>query len=348
MPDETGAAKGAVTAGVVLCTYNGAIHLEQQLDSILEQSVRVDELIISDDASDDATVAMLLAFSVRAEGVGIRVELVLRTENVGFVRNFSEALSLSTADVVFLCDQDDVWHRQRVEIFLQHFVVQPRLMLLHGDAHLVGETGELFGETLAEALRIHPAELDMESSSMPLDALLVRNLVTGAASATRRQIIEAALPIAAGWVHDEWLAVVAAVHGHIGFVSEPLVYYRQHHANQIGAKRESFGQRWRRMQLFSVPARQQAALRFAALMDLVEVRRLKLAPQPLRGLPALSWRIGWSRLRLYRRGDVSWRWIAYDVPNMMVRLVSASLAGGGLASLKAAASGAWAGWRGSK
>lgn len=346
MLDEFDAVSGAGSAGVVLCTYNGAAHLMRQLDSILEQSVRLDEVVISDDASSDATVAMLNTFAARAEAMGIRVVLVLRTQNVGFVRNFSEALRLSTTDVVFLCDQDDVWFQQRVEFFLRRFSADPGLLLLHGNARLVDASGNALGDSLAEALRIHPAELAMEASAMPLDAFLVRNLVTGATSAMRRQVVEQSLPIAAGWVHDEWLGVVAAVHGRVGFVCEPMVDYRQHGGNQIGAKRESFRQRLRRLELLSVAVRRQSALRFDSLIDLVHASGLRLAPSPLQGHSALCWRIAWSRLCMYQRQDVGWRWIAYDVPNMLVRLASAALAGGGLISLWAAVRGGWTGWRG--
>lgn len=348
MPVETDAGSGAGSAGVVLCTYNGANYLPQQLNSILAQSVRVDEVIISDDASSDSTVEMLSAFAARARAMGIRVELLLRTENVGFVRNFSEALSLSAADLVFPCDQDDVWHERRVEVFLERFAADPSVMLLHGNAQLVDANGAALGETLVGALRIHRAELALESTVMPLDALLVRNLVTGATAAVRRPVIEHGLPIAAGWVHDEWLAVVAAVHGQIGFVTEPMVDYRQHGRNQIGAKRESFVQRLRRLELFAAPARQRAVLRYAALIELVHARQLRLAPTPLSGCGALCWRITWSRLRMYRRHDVSWRWIAYDVPNMLVRVASVCLAGGGVSALWAGVRGGWVGWRGAR
>src|SRR5690606_2018916 len=74
---------------IVLCTYNGAVHLQPQLDSLLAQTRLPDEIVIGDDGSTDASVDMLQAFAVRARDAGIEVQLVRHRENLGYVDNFS-------------------------------------------------------------------------------------------------------------------------------------------------------------------------------------------------------------------------------------------------------------------
>lgn len=345
MPDAPSRSAPAERIGVALCTYNGARYLQAQLDSILDQDLPVHEIVLGDDGSSDQTLPLLQAFVPRAEALGIRVELVQHTRNLGYVRNFTDALQRCRADILFLCDQDDVWHPGRVRTFVQRFQADAGLLLVHSDARLVDAQGAPLGQRLLEVLKVHPAEVELECSGQAVEVILQRNFVTGATCALRRTLLDGSLPVPDGWSHDEWLAVNASLQGGLDMLAEPTIDYRQHGNNQIGASRRSFVHRLRRLDLFDAQARQRTAGRLLGLDALLRQRGVTLAPARFKGLHALAWRMAWSRVQLYRRADVSARWIAHDAPRLLARLANACLAGAGWKGVRAALAGATAGWR---
>ena len=346
MSDASSSSTVTPRVGVALCTYNGERYLQAQLDSLLAQTRPIDEVVIGDDGSSDATMDILDAFVVRATALGIRVEVLQHPRNLGYVLNFSDALRRCRAEVLFLCDQDDVWYPDRVATFLCRFDADPALLLLHSDARLVDGSGAPLGVNLLDVLCVHPAEVALERSGLALDSMLLRNFVTGATCALRRSLLERSLPIPACWSHDEWLGVIASLEGGLDMLPQSTIDYRQHGGNQIGAQRRSFLQRLRGVDLFDAHGRQRTAERLHALQALLRQRRVQIAPAHLQGLAAVAWRMAWSRLQIYRRADVQWTWIVHDAPRLMARIGNACLAGGGWAGVGAACSGAWAGWRG--
>lgn len=238
-----------------MCTYNGAQYVAEQLESILEQTTPPHELVVGDDASRDDTLRIVqeVLEKHRARG-GAPIDLVLltrdpavRAEPFGVAGNFARALEAATGDVVLLSDQDDRWAPDRVERSLAGLAQHPDATLLHGDARLVDGAGAPLGVTLFEALGVAPAEFAAIDAGRGFDAMLRRNLVTGATTALRRELVARALPIPDGWIHDEWLAVVAGATGRTVVLREALIDYRQHGANQIGARKLDWGTRVARL-----------------------------------------------------------------------------------------------------
>ena len=224
----------ALTVSVALCTRNGARYLRQQIESICAQDLKPCELVLSDDASSDDSVALveqLLAPS------GIPLRVLRNDPPLGVTRNFEQAVRACGGDLVALCDHDDVWHPGRLARMAAPFEARPDLLLLHSDARMVDADGAPLGTTLFQTLEVQPRELAAIARGDAFDVLLRRNLVTGAATVFRRRLLEAALPFPATWVHDEWLAAIAAAIGRVDVLPEPLIDYRQHGANQIGARR---------------------------------------------------------------------------------------------------------------
>ena len=101
--------------------------------------------------------------------------------------------------------------------------------------------GADLGTTLFAALGVTAAERAEVAAGRGFDALLRRNLATGATTMLRRRCATVALPIPPGWIHDEWLAIVAAATGRTAIVDAALTDYRQHGGNQIGARRPTAG-----------------------------------------------------------------------------------------------------------
>ncbi len=217
---------------VALCTYNGERFIAQQIESILAQSMPVDEIVLGDDASSDNTVQI-----VEERVAGTNIDLMVRRHNPGLgVRsNFADAISATTGDVIILCDQDDVWHRDKVEKLVEALDDKE---LVHSDARLVDAEGNPKGSALLEELNVSAWEKRNLVDGDALAVLLKRNLVTGATAAVKGEFARSIMPVPDGWIHDEWLAFIAAFDRQLVLLPEALTDYRQHENNQIGAKKE--------------------------------------------------------------------------------------------------------------
>lgn len=234
---------------IVMCTFNGASYLQQQLESLLVQTLLPDEIVIGDDGSTDATLGLLQAFRDRVERAGIELRLRQNPRNLGYVENFTAGLCQSSGELVFLCDQDDVWHPDKLARMTAAFENDPSLLLLHSDARLVDAQGALLHCSMFEALQLTAQEKQTIHTGAAFEVVLRRSFVTGATAGLRRELIDLALPVAPGWIHDEWLAAVASAAGRLDFIDEALVDYRQHGANQIGARKRTLAMKWRELLL---------------------------------------------------------------------------------------------------
>jgi glycosyltransferase involved in cell wall biosynthesis len=233
----------ASRVSVALCTCNGSRFIAEQVDTICRQTLPAAEIVLRDDASEDDTVtrAREVWERCRAERPEATPEMriAVHPRRLGVAKNFATALADCGGDLIALSDQDDRWHPERLERLVARMDAQPSTLLLHGDARLVDAQGQWLGKTLFEALGMSDAELRKISEGRAFEVLLDRNLVTGAATIFRRGLLEAALPIPAHWVHDEWLGAIAAAMGSLDVEQVPLLDYRQHGGNQIGAQREN-------------------------------------------------------------------------------------------------------------
>ncbi len=103
---------------VCMGIYNGEKYIEEQLMSILQQTIKADEVILCDDNSKDRTVEIVQNFISRNH-LQERWKLFQNSENKGYPGNFYYAMSLCTGDVVFLADQDDIWHKEKIQKMVQ-------------------------------------------------------------------------------------------------------------------------------------------------------------------------------------------------------------------------------------
>ncbi|MGO4691593.1 glycosyltransferase family 2 protein [Glaciibacter sp. 2TAF33] len=224
---------------VALCTYNGAAFIQEQIRSILQQTLVPDEIVISDDGSSDGTLDLVAdtieEFQAENRACAVMPRILRNAEPLGVTRNFEQALTACNGDLIALSDQDDLWHPQRFERMVAEFGRRPNLLLLSSDARLVDAKGKPTGLTLLATLGVSRSDEDSVHQGRALDALLRRNIVTGATTMVRRNLVERAVPFPESWVHDEWLAMVGAVTGEVDLLAEALIDYRQHGGNQIGA-----------------------------------------------------------------------------------------------------------------
>lgn len=237
---DTGSSRGtAAEVSVVLCTFNGERYLASQLDSLLQQTRLPDQIVVSDDDSSDGTWTMLQDFAEHARSLGIEIELGKNSDNLGYAGNFSAALAKATGEIVFLCDQDDVWHPGKIARMVAEFEARPELGLLHTDASLVDREGSDLGYGLFAALEVSKEELQKLHRGEAFEVLLRRNLVTGATMGLRKTHLGKLLPVPEGWPHDEWLGLGVSLVSCVDCLEWPSIQYRQHGGNQIGVRRRT-------------------------------------------------------------------------------------------------------------
>lgn len=126
-----------VKISVVLCTYNGASKIKRQLNSLRDQTMQPDEVLIFDDASKDQTVETVRSYIETNSLNGWKI--TVRLENIGWRRNFLEALKETDGDYIFLCDQDDVWRRDKIETMVRALEEHPETDLLLGRYRIIYE-----------------------------------------------------------------------------------------------------------------------------------------------------------------------------------------------------------------
>jgi len=221
--------------GIVLAVYNGSAFLKQQLESISGQNHQAWCLYARDDGSDDGSQSMMENLSKTDP----RMHLWLDGKgNLGAANNFASLMEideLSTKQYLVFSDQDDVWVKDKLSIQLD---AMRRLecefpgsaLLVHSDMSVVDAALGLI-----EPSFMHYQGIQHEVD--PLPVLLTQNFVTGCTVLVNRRLLDIALPMPdSALMHDWWLALCAAVFGHIGYIDEPLVKYRQHGGNEVGAK----------------------------------------------------------------------------------------------------------------
>ncbi|WP_308301140.1 MULTISPECIES: glycosyltransferase [unclassified Crossiella] len=212
---------------ICLATYHPERRfLAEQLDSIRKQTHDNWVCVISDDGTDPAARSVLAELT---EG-DPRFVVVEHERNVGFYRNFERALRLAPldADAIALSDQDDVWDPDKLAVQLER-LADPKVQLVYCDMRLIDDDGKLIAKTSWDKRRNQWRELD---------ALLMLNTVTGAASLVRADLVrERVLPFPPGTptaYHDQWIAATALSVGALSFVDRPLQSYRQHGENVSG------------------------------------------------------------------------------------------------------------------
>jgi glycosyltransferase involved in cell wall biosynthesis len=222
---------------ILLATYNGASYLEAQLDSLLKQTNKKWTLLIHDDGSTDQTLAILLRYQRQYPDL---IEILSDELSFGNAcDNFTHLLNASTADYVMFCDQDDVWLPQKIE---KTFNRMQALELLHIGIPIVVHTDlAVVDETLGS---IAPSMFEYQGLSKSINGLLqilANNSVTGCTMIVNRRAIDVSLPILpCAVMHDWWIAAnVVKYHGIVEFIDEPLIQYRQHGSNAVGAKKKS-------------------------------------------------------------------------------------------------------------
>lgn len=206
---------------VVMACYNGIEYLQQQLDSLDKQNYLNIEIIIVDDASLDGTYEYLVSYAATRYNY-----LLVRNEvNLGVVKSFERAISLASGEYIALCDQDDIWFPNKVQMLMSNIGDS---YLIHSDANLINQYGNIINNS-------YFASCKHDINNYP--QYLIENNVTGCTCLFKKEllsVINYQFPLGIT-VHDRLLAILAAKINKIKYLDMVLMSYRQHQNNQVGA-----------------------------------------------------------------------------------------------------------------
>lgn len=222
------------TVRILLAAYNGEKYIGQMIESILDQDFQDWQLVLSDDQSRDGTLSILEDYAKRYPDRIIHYRSGLHFGNAQ--GHFLHLLSrFADAPYIMFCDQDDVWHKEKVSGTLKKMkeIEEPSVpAVVHTDLRVVdGQLRELAPSFLAYS--------GLSGNRLELKHLLVQNVVTGCTMMVNRPLAELAnahRPEGAVLMHDWWLAMIGAALGKTGFWDQATIDYRQHGGNTVGAK----------------------------------------------------------------------------------------------------------------
>lgn len=203
---------------IAMTTFNGELYLPAQLESLRNQSRLPDELVACDDCSSDSTVQLLEEFATSAP---FEVRIRRNPTNLGHERNFAQAVELCTGDLIFLADQDDDWHPEKLETVARAFDDNPDALLFVNDVMITDDKLNPTGRTVLGQMRA-AGVLGANSKSLTL----------GCATAFRsrlRRLIAPIPPLEYG--HDSWIHDFTEVLGGRRVLPQVLQLYRRHGAN---------------------------------------------------------------------------------------------------------------------
>ena len=199
---------------IALCTYNGEKFLAEQLDSIINQTYKNIEIIITDDCSTDKTHEILHSYASKYSFIHFEIN----KNNLGFKRNFEKAISLCTGEYIALSDQDDVWSENKLE----------KLFTQIGNHSLI-YCGSIKVDESLKPISFSTVQKKFFDGSGSASVLLFENIVSGHAMMFRKNLVPHFLPLPDGHqFHDWWIAYIAFTTGSVTYTKENLVLFRRH------------------------------------------------------------------------------------------------------------------------
>ena len=225
---------------VCLCTYNGGAFLERQLNSILDQSAfhLIDSILVCDDRSTDNTIEILHLYSL----ITPKIKISVNNRRLGPLKNFEKALSLGQSEYLVLCDQDDIWHRRKLECLSKNIENNPSALILVHDASIIDEND----------VKIHPSFMTnfKGSFSSKLMSNFITNKYLGCTMAIKASLLKLALPFPlASPQHDIWLGILGSITHSTIYIDQPLTSYRTHRYNASPASQNKSGSIFKLIQL---------------------------------------------------------------------------------------------------
>ena len=209
---------------VVITTYNGEKYILQQLRSIAEQSISPDQIIISDDGSTDKTLDIVRDF---IENNHLDTwNLIANKGEHGISCNYINALNQTTGDIIFLCDQDDIWDKEKVRYFLEQFRKHPECLCIISAIDYIDKDGK--------PLKISTSYTCHKDHVISIKELCRVCSYLGMACAIKKELYERTSKTFMRDASHDWALMITASNAgenKVRFAGKVLQHYRMHGSN---------------------------------------------------------------------------------------------------------------------
>lgn len=187
---------------VAMATYNGEEFIIEQLDSLLSQTMNIDEVIICDDCSKDNTYQIIKSY-IKKNKLEKSWHIYLNESNKGYANNFYSALYKATGDYVFLCDQDDIWENDKIELMVNTMEKNKNIQMLGSDFE------PLYSSNDAPIISKKTLKLMKNDGSLEHIILDRKSIFIGSEGCTmclRKKFLDTIQKYwFSGWPHDEYV-----------------------------------------------------------------------------------------------------------------------------------------------
>lgn len=215
---------------IVIATHNGSRFIQEQLNSIVNQTLLPLEIIISDDASTDDTLNIVQSF---LSSYDIHFRIIRNIPALGFRTNFLKAASNARGDFIAFCDQDDIWDVRKLEVCSRHMNDQSVSLITHTAISVDCHNRKLgmFSQGIQNSGLMPPLSYDPWQTFFGFSMIFRRELLDLWSFEDR--FIDFIVP-SEMISHDRWVMFLAQMVGNTFEINIPLVRYRQHANNLFG------------------------------------------------------------------------------------------------------------------
>lgn len=229
---------------IALCTYNGEAYIKEQLNSLIQQSRLPDEIVVSDDGSTDQTLTIVESI---LSTTSIPYYIHTHPKKLGVFKNFEWCMNQCKGDIIFPCDQDDVWKLDKLKRHEGKHLEDQAIDLVYSNADVVLNDIENYLYPLW-----NPKEIQNQMYSSIPNIVYKGRSIAGFCMSIRKDFFTTIQPIPETIYHDDWCATCASLKKSIYGISDSLAYYRQHDSNVVGIIRGSKLSYWKSL-LTNVP-----------------------------------------------------------------------------------------------
>ncbi|MDR3593435.1 glycosyltransferase family 2 protein [Clostridium sp.] len=203
----------------------------EQLISLNEQTYENVELLVYDDCPDYPIDESIIKNYITK----FSYKIIRGIQNKGSNKAFEELTIVADGEFFAYCDQDDIWENDKISLMIEKFL-EKDVTLVCSDLSIIDENGNKTANSITDIRK----RIVYKSGYNLAKDLLMTNFVTGCAMMVRKDIAKKAIPFEETLIHDQWIAIIAAINGKIEFINKPLVKYRQHSFNQTGILKDIY------------------------------------------------------------------------------------------------------------
>ena len=252
---------------IAMASYNGEKYIGKQLDSILNQTVQVDEIVVSDDCSTDNTLVILKKY----QETNPNIKIITSETNRGYIKNFYDAVKNTSGDYILLCDQDDVWENDKIQTLID-IMQETGAIAVCSNFELIDQDDNIL---LNSGYRIKPFIRNCNETlkKITFDRLIWGNIAQGCTYCITKNVKDIYIKLNSNaLIHDYQLMFISAMIGDVYFCNKKLIKYRLHGDNAIGVDKKNKIKKFK----FRKPLRQPSIVEFLnQLNQILDIPNLK-------------------------------------------------------------------------